>query len=350
MRRRKTRWRVWSSVAALALLASPARAQDAVAAFYKTHPVALVIPSSVGGGYDLYGRLVAQHLGRFLPGRPSINPTNMSGAAGVVAAQYVYAVGAKDGSVLGELYPNAIMEPLLGDAGRARYDSRRFNYIGSLNADAFICFARAAAPIRSFSDAFLHETILGATGAGAPSADYPSMYDNLLGAKFKIVSGYPGVTEIGLALEKGEIDGACGASWSVMTTGHPDWLRDGKMRLLAQENNKANPDIAKLGVPLTVDFAKTPDERAVLGFVFAQSTFGRPFVMAPETPPDRVAAMRAAFSAMLADAQFQAQAKQAQLDLVDPMDGEALTKVVANLLDTPQAIVERTKQALGAVR
>ncbi len=335
-------------VLAVSALASPARAQDAVAAFYKTHAVQLVIPSTVGGGYDLYGRLVARHLGRFLPGNPQVNPANMGGAAGVVAAQYIYAAGAKDGSAIGELYPNAVMEPLLGDAGRVKYDSRKFNFIGSLNNDAFICFVRAAAPIRKFEDAFAHEVVLGATGSGGPSTDYPALYNSLLGTKFKVVAGYPGITEVGLALMKGEIDGTCGSSWSVMTTGHPDWLRDGQMRVLAQENSEPNPDIAKLGAPLTVDFAKTREARAVLDFVFAQSTFGRPFVMAPEAPRERVEAMRTAFAAMVADKVFLADAANLKLEIIEPMNGAKLTETVTKLLATPTEIVEKTKAAVAA--
>lgn len=343
-----TVWRVVSigMACVLALGAVSARAQDGVPAFYRGKTVQLVIPSTVGGGYDLYGRLVARHLGRFIPGNPTVTPANMAGAAGVVAAQYIYAAGAKDGTAIAELYPNAVMEPLLGDKTRVKYDSLKFNFIGSLNSDAFICFVRANAKIKAFGDAFSEEVVLGATGSGAPSTDYPAMYDNLLGAKFKIVNGYPGITEIGLAIEKGEIDGTCGSSWSVMTTGHPDWLRDGKMRVLAQENSKANPDIARLGAPLTVDFARTPESRAILDFVFAQSTFGRPFVMAPETPAERVAAMRGAFAAMVADADFLAEAARLKLEIIEPMNGADLTAVVARLMATPADIVEKTKVAI----
>ncbi len=335
-----------AALAFAAVIVPPARAQDALAQFYRGRTVSLVIPSSVGGGYDLYGRLVARHLGRFLPGNPTIAPANMGGAAGVVAAQYIYAAGARDGSAIGELYPNAVMEPLLGEKARVKYDSLRFNYIGSLNSDAFICFVRADAAIKAFGDAMSQDVVLGATGSGAPSTDYPAMYDNLLGARFKIVNGYPGITEIGLAIEKGEIDGTCGSSWSVMTTGHPDWLRDKKMRLLAQENNKPNPDIAKLGVPLTVDFATAPDARAIMQFVFAQSTFGRPFVMAPETPLARVEAMRAAFAAMVADPVFLADAASMKLDIVEPMNGATLASTVARLMATPADIVDKTKAAI----
>ena len=327
-------------------VAAPARAQDAVAQFYKNRQITLVIPSSVGGGYDLYGRLVARHIGKYIPGNPNVVPSNMSGAAGVVAAQYTYASGAKDGSVLAELYPNAIMAPLLGDAGQVKYDPRKFNYIGSASAETFICFVRADAPVNSFADALTHDVILGATGVGGSSTDYPALYDNLLGAKFKVIAGYPGITEIGLAIEKGEIDGTCGSSWSTMTTGHPEWLRDGKMRVIAQENIASHPDIAKLGVPLSISFAKTPEAHQIMEFVFTQSNFGRPFVMAPEVPAERVEAVRRAFTTVLQDADLLAEAKTMNLEIDQPMTGADLQTIVARLLATPPDIVEKTKQAV----
>jgi tripartite-type tricarboxylate transporter receptor subunit TctC len=306
----------------------------------------VVIPSSVGGGYDLYGRLIAGTIGKYIPGNPSVVATNMGGAAGVVATQYVYSTGAKDGTVLGEVYPNAILDPLLGDKSQVKYDALKFNYIGSASADTHrICFVRANAPIKSFADALTHDIVLGASGAGAAGTDYPSMYNYLLGTKFKIIPGYPGMSEIGLAIEKGEIDGTCGTSWSTMTTGHPEWLRDGKMRVIGQESLVSDPDIEKLGAPLTISFAKTPEARAVMQFVYTQPTFGRPFVMAPEVPADRVEAVRRAFVQALRDPEFLAEAKQRKLDIEDPMNGANLQATVERLMATPRDIVEKTKEA-----
>ncbi len=331
----------------LALTAAPARAQDAVASFYKGRQVTVVIPSSAGGGYDLYGRLVARHIGRHLPGAPNVVASNMAGAAGVVAAQYIYAAGAKDGTALGLVYPNAIMEPLTGDRGNVRYDSRRFNFIGSANAEVFICYVATKSPVKGFADVFEREVILGASGAGAPSSEYTAMYNNLLGAKIKVVAGYPGITEIGLAIEKGEIHGTCGSSWATMTTGRPHWLADNIMRVIAQENLKPHPDIEKLGAPLTLTFAKTPEQRRVMEFVYAQADFGRPFLMAPETPKDRVEAMRKAFSDMLADREFLDDAARQKMEIVNPMDGATLQTTIDRLMATPPDVVERVKKATG---
>ncbi len=338
--------RILAYAAALLLVPPPALAQDAVANFYRGRQLSVIIPSSAGGGYDLYGRLVARHIGKHLPGSPNVAPSNMAGAAGVAAAQYVYAAGAKDGSVLGLVYPNAIIEPLTGRAP-VRYDSAKFNYIGSANAEVFICYVASASPVKSFADVFEREVILGASGAGAPSSEYTAMYNNLLGAKIKIVAGYPGITEIGLAIEKGEIHGTCGSSWATMTTGRPHWLKDNVMRVIAQEGLKPHPDIAALGAPLTISFAKTPEQRAVMQFVYAQSEFGRPFLMAPETPVERVAAMRRAFSAMLVDREFLDEAAKQKLEIVDPMDGATLQGAVERLMATDAGVIEAVKRAVG---
>jgi tripartite-type tricarboxylate transporter receptor subunit TctC len=337
--------------AALILLAlgaaAPAQAQDAVAQFYKSRQISLIIPSTVGGNYDLYGRLIGRHIGKYIPGNPNVVATNMPGAAGVVAAQYTYSTGLKDGTVLTELYPNAIGAPLLGDVGQIKYDPSKFNYIGSASAQTSICFVRADARVQSFADALTHEVILGAVGVGGASSDFPALYDNLLGAKFKVVNGYPGITEIDLAIEKGEIDGTCGSAWATMTTAHPEWLRDGTMRVLVQENITSHPDIAKLGVPLAVSFAKTPEARQVMEFVFTLWNFGRPFVMAPEVPAARAEAVRNAFTAVLQDPDLIADAKAMNLELDGPMTGAELKATVAHLLATPPDVVEKTKQAVA---
>ena len=338
-----------AAVLITALAIAPARAQDVVANFYRAKQIMLVIPSSVGGGYDLYGRLVARHIGKHIPGNPNVVPQNMAGAAGVLAAQYIYAAGAKDGTALGLVYPNAIMEPLSGRT-KPNYDSKKFNYIGSANAEVFICYVATASPVKSFADVFDREVVLGASGAGAPSSEYTAMYNNLLGAKIKIVAGYPGITEIGLAIEKGEIHGTCGSSWATMTTGRPHWLKENIMRVIAQENLKSHAEIAKLNAPLTLTYAKTPAQRAVMEFVYSQADFGRPFLMAPETPPERVEAMRRAFAAMLRDPEFLAEADKQKMEIVDPMDGATLQATVTRLMATPADVVEQVKKATAAAR
>lgn len=330
---------------ALWLSPAPAFAQDALE-FYKGRQVQVVIPSSPGGGYDHYGRLLARHIGRFIPGSPNVVPTNMPGAAGLVTARHVYGAAAQDGSVIGLFYTIAIMDPLLSNRPSAKYDPVKFNFIGSANSESFICYVRAASPLKTFADATQRDAVLGASGAGGYSTEYPAMYNNFLGTRFKVVGGYPGINEIGLAIESGEVDGTCGSSWSVMTTGRPHWLTKGVMRILAQENVKSHRDIAKLGVPLTISFAKTPDHRRVMEFIFAQSTFGRPFAVGPGVPPDRVAALRRAFAQMVRDPAFLADAEKLKLEISDPMTGEEVQAAVVKLMATSPEIVAAAKQAV----
>ena len=333
------------AAAVLAALSLSVQAQGSVAQFYKGRQITLVIPAPVGGGYDLYGRLLARYLGKYVPGNPTVITSNMAGAAGIVAAQYIYASAAKDGTIFGEFYASAILAPLLGDASQVKYDPLRFNYIGSASTDVDICFVRADTPAKTFAEALTQDVILGATGGGGSSLIYPALYINLLGAKFKVIPGYPGVNDIGIAIEKGEIQGTCGASWSVMTTSRPDWLRDGKMRVLAQENIASHQDIAKLGIPLTTSFASTAEVRQIMEFVFTQSDFERPFAMPPDVPAERVEALRRAFMSAMQDTDLLAEARTMKLEIDEPMSGSDLQATIAKLMKTPPEVIAKAQQA-----
>jgi tripartite-type tricarboxylate transporter receptor subunit TctC len=325
-----------------------AQAQDSVASFYRGKTLNLIVGSSAGGGYDLYGRLIARFIGRYIPGNPVVVVSNMPGAGGIVLTQYVANAGPKDGTVLGAIFPGAIMEPLLGDKSKVKYDVTKLNFIGSANSDGYVCIVRADAPTKSFGDVFEKELILGASSGGGSTVDFPTMIVNLLGAKFRLVTGYPGSNEITLAMEKGEVQGTCGVGWSTITTGRPQWIRDGFARVLAQENLKPMPDIASLGAPLTMSFAKTEEQRRIMELVYAQPTFGRPYVLAPEVPAERVEALRRAFATVMADPDLLAEAKRINLDVVDPMSGAELQALVTRLLATPDDIVDKTKAAIKA--
>jgi tripartite-type tricarboxylate transporter receptor subunit TctC len=342
------------AVAALCVAALPlvgARAadenkSDSVAQFYKGKTITIVIGSSPGGGYDLYGRLLARYIGQYIPGHPYVVPTNMSGAASVEDAQYIYASAPQDGTFIGLLYPGGVMEPLLGTKGPVRYDSTKFNYIGSANADAYVCVARADAPAKTLSDALRVSIVMGSSAGGGSTHDFPMLLNRVLGAKFKIVTGYPGSTEISLAIDKGEVQGACGLGWSSITAGHPQWLSEHSVNILAQENLTPNPQLAAMGVPLAISYAKTAEQRQIMTLIYAQPSFGRPFVMGPHVPPERVAAMRAAFQKALSSPEVVAEAKKEKLDLI-PMWGGDLEKLVAQLYATPPDVVAKTKAAIS---
>jgi tripartite-type tricarboxylate transporter receptor subunit TctC len=325
--------------------AVPVFAQDSVAQFYKGNTIRLVIGSSAGGGYDTYGRLIARYMSQYIPGNPTILPVNMPGAGSRTAAFYVYGVAPKDGTVIGAIFPGAIMEPLLGDKSRVKHDPQKLVYLGTATRDVYLCLGRTDAEAKSFTDVLTAPITVGGTAPGASTHDFPVMLDNILGAKFKVVSGYKGSHEIMLAIEKNEVQGACGISWPTVATHFSSWIEKKFALPLVQESARSHPAMAKLGVPLAVDFAKTPEDRKILELVYSQTIFGRPYVLAPETPPERIAALRKAFMATLADKQLLADAAKMHVD-IDPVPGEELQSLIAKIYATPPALVERAKAAL----
>ncbi|HEX2724708.1 MAG TPA: hypothetical protein VHN20_02690 [Beijerinckiaceae bacterium] len=330
------------------VLAAPAAASgkdEEVARFYKGKQVTMVIGSSTGGGYDLYGRLVARHIGKYIPGNPTVVPQNMIGAASLVAAQYIYNVGAKDGTAIGAIYPQVVLDQLIGDKASIKLDPRRLNYLGSANSEVYICMVRADTPVKSLDDAMKTEVIMGATAPGSSSYDFPRLLNSVLGTKFRVVSGYPGNQQIALALEKREIDGTCGTGWSTLASARPHWLRDGFIRVIAQEGLKGSPELDAMRVPMAISYAKTPEQRQIMEIVYSQLLFGRPFVVAPEVPSERLDTLQTAFMSALRDPELLAEAKKLNLEII-AMPGPEVRAMVERLFSTPPEIVDRAKQVL----
>ena len=324
--------------------ANLAAAQGSAEPFFKGKQISIVVGSSAGGGYDTYARLLGRHFGAFIPGHPAIVPQNMSGAGSNRAAAYIYAVAPKDGTAIGAIFPGAVLQPLIGDA-KLQHDPSKFVYLGNANSDVYVCFVRSDAPVQTFQDLLTKELIVGASNPGATTYDLPLLLNSILGTKFRIVTGYAGSREMTLALERGEIQGTCGIGWTGIEIMHPDWFKQDRVRVLVQLSNNGHPDLNKRGVPRAGDFAKTDDDRKVIELVFSQGIFGRPFVMPPGVPADRVAVLRDAFMAAFRDKTLMAEAGKMQLD-VDPMAGEEMQKLVTRIYATPTHLVERAKQAL----
>jgi tripartite-type tricarboxylate transporter receptor subunit TctC len=333
---------------ALALAAGPASAQvagrDAVEQFYRGKTLNIYVGSAVGGGYDGYARLLARHLGKYIPGNPAVVPQNMPGAGSNKAAGFVYGKAAKDGTAIGAIQPGAVLAPLLSDQP-VQHDSKRFIYLGSANSDVYLCFVRSDAPAKSFQDTFTREVILGASAEGATLRDLPVMLDNVLGTKFRLVTGYAGSHEVTLAVEKGEVHGMCGMGFVSLSMEHPDWVPSGRMRILAQEDLKGRPELNRAGVPRTVDFAKTDEDRQVMELIYSQNVFGRPYVLPPGVPSERVAALRAAFMAALADKDLLDEAAKMRFE-VGALAGEDLQAMTSRLFALPARISERAKLSL----
>jgi tripartite-type tricarboxylate transporter receptor subunit TctC len=332
--------------AALTALAavSPVRAQDAVAQFYKGKQINLYIGTSPGGGYDTYARLLARRFSSYIPGNPAIIPQNMPGAGSNKLASFMYSVAPKDGTAVGAIFSGAILQPLVGDTP-TQHDPSKFIYLGNANNEVFVCFARADAPAKTFQDTFSKELIIGATNEGGSTRDFAAMLINVLGSKLRIVTGYAGSNEIMLAIERNEVQGLCGVGWSSIAAQHAQWLTNGFGKLIAQLATKGHPEMNKMGVPLAIDFAKADEDRKVMELIYSQLIFGRPYVLPPGTPPDRVAALRKAFMAALQDKDTLAEAKKMDLDL-DALEGGAVQAEVAKAYSMPANIVERAKQAL----
>lgn len=327
---------------AAALASGSAAAQD-VAAFYKGKQITIVVGSSTGGGYDTYARLIARYMGKHMPGNPSVIVSNKPGAGSNVAADHIYFVAPKDGTQIGALMGGAVVEPLFGLIP-IKHDPSKFQYLGSANNDVYICVARTDSPVKTFADVFMHEVITGAS-ASSSTSDFPTVLNNILGTKFKMVLGYTGSNEISLAIAKNEVQAVCGVAWPSYSVTNPGWFDNGFAKVIVQLHVTGYPDLNKAGVPLAADFAKTPEQKAILELFFSQTIFGRPYVVAPEVPKDRVAALRQAFYDTLRDPDLGADAKKAGLD-VDQVTGDDLQKIVAKIYAAPPDIIAKTKAAV----
>ena len=337
---------VWLVLMALCggLAAGGAAAQDDVANFYRGKQIDLFIGSTAGGGYDTYARLLARHFSSHMPGNPSLVPQNMPGAGSNKATAYIYSVAKKDGTAMGAVFSGAIVEPLIGDT-KVQQDPAKLIYVGSANREVFFCFTWGSSPVKTLQDAFTKQAIMAASAAGGSTKDFPIMEDNLVGTKFKVVAGYPGSNEMTHAVEQGEADGQCGYGWSSLMGAHPDWYMQHKINFLAQEALKGHPTLDAMHVPLIIDYAKKPEDRQAMELVFGQLTFGRPYILPPGVPQDRVTALRKAFLDTLADKDLLAEAQKERLD-VNPVSGEEVQALVQKMYATPPAIVAHAKQSL----
>lgn len=330
-----------------AFAAAPASAQSP-ADFYKGKNVSIIVGSSPGGGFDLYGRLIGRHMSKHLPGNPNMVVSNMPGAGSIRLAQHIYNVAPRDGTVIGAVFSGAIVEHLIGTREKKpEYDPAKFTYIGSANSEAYVCLARKDAKAKTFADALNTEVVLGASASGGSTVDFPHVLRNVLGAKFKVVSGYPGTNEISMAVESGEVQGACGYAWSTVQSRRRHWINDNLVNVLVQEVPAAHPDLTKMGVPTAQQLAKTDEQRAILNLFYSQLKFGRPYVTGPDVPEDRVAALRKGFVDTLNDPELRKEADKLQID-IDILEGSEMQKLITELYATSPEIVEKTRAAVSA--
>jgi tripartite-type tricarboxylate transporter receptor subunit TctC len=330
--------------AATLCLASGAAAQDPVADFYRGKTVRITVGSAVGGGFDGYARLVGRHFGKHIPGNPTVVVQNIPGSGSNKAASYVALQAPKDGTAIGAIQPGAVLQKLHSDTPLP-HDPSKFVMLGSAASGVYLCLVRSDAPVKTFTEAFTQEVLIGTPGEGATLRELPIMLINVLGVKFRLIGGYAGSNEILLAMERKEVHGMCGMSWSSISMQRGAWIRNGTLRPIVQEDLRGHPDMHKMGIPLAISFAKTTEQRQVMEVIYTQNLFGRPYVLPEGVPADRLAVLRKAFMATMNDPTLIAEAEKAGMEL-GARDGEEVQALVSKLYALPANVVERTKKAM----
>lgn len=337
---RRTGWT--ALILSLAWLLAPgagaARAQNAVADFYRGKTVSLVVSTAAGSGYDFGARVLGRHLGRHIPGNPNVIVQNRPGGGGRTGTAFVYSVAPKDGTVIGAVQSFIATDPLLDPSVLQLFDPRHFAWLGSIANTSSVAIAWHDAPVKDIKDLYENELVVGGVGSATPMVTMPYLFHRLLGMKFSVVAGYESGNEVNLALERGEVKGRIDYSWHSLKAEHQDWIAAHKINLLFQIGLQTHPDLKAL--PLVIDLAKTPEDRQILQVIFLNYEFGRAFMLAPGVPEERIAALRSAFVATMADPDFLADAAASKLE-VSPVPAARLAQLVEEAYRLPAALVQR---------
>jgi len=304
-----------------------------------------IIGADVGGGYDIYSRTIGRHLARFIPGHPNVLPKNMPGASSAVAAATLYNISPKDGTAIGALMPGAVLDRVFDSRTAGNFVPSKFAYLASADSGTRVCITFNTSKVKDMASARAHEAIFGASAGGGSTRDYAAMIAKTAGAKFRIVSGYKGTTDILLAMERGEVDGLCGFDWNSLKSQKPDWLRDKKINILLQIALEPNAELNPLNVPILWNFVTKDDDRKALELIVSQQVFLRSYIAPPGTPETQVKMLREAFARTLADPEFLSDAAKAKID-INPSSGEKVQKVVETLYATPADVVARARELM----
>src|SRR5262245_1935457 len=327
-------------VATLALWAAPVAAQS-VADFYRGKTVTIVVSTSTGGGYDAMARTVARHVGRHIPGNPSVVVRNMPGAGGITAVNWLYNAAEKDGTIVGLVQNGTPLEPLFGTK-EARYDATKFNWLGTPSYEVSMVLLWHTVPVNTMEELRTRETNMGASGANSTPAFYTRLLNATLRTKMKLISGYPGQNDAFLAMERGELDGYPSVFYSALTSTRPTWLRDKQAKAIVQYGPARLQELPN--VPFATDLLTNEDDRLLMQAASAPQALGRPLLLPPDVPAARVAAMRKALADTFADKEFQADAEKIGLIVNAPQTGEQLQQVIEKAYATPSRVVERLRK------
>lgn len=326
---------------ALAVALVETAAAQSVEEFYRGKSVNLVIGFSVGGGYDLYARHLARHMGKHIPGNPTIVPQNMTGAGSLRAANFLYSAAPKDGTTFGTFARTTGINPLL-ESG-AKFDGTRFSWLGSVTDDVSTCITWHTTPVKTWKDFLTKPVTLGGQGPSSEPDIFARLYKNVFGAPIKLVAGYPGTNEISLAMERGEVDGLCGLSWSTIKTRHAKWLAEKKINVIVQSSFKRVPELGD--VPLVMEQTNDKEKLQILKLILAAQEMARPFAAPPDIPADRKAALIAAFDRTMKDPDYLADAVKMKID-VNPVSGKDIDALLAELYATPKEVVQKASEAI----
>jgi hypothetical protein len=314
--------------------------------YYAGKSIDLLIGAPPGGGYDIYARALARHYGRHIPGQPVIVSKNMPGAGSARAAGFISGIAPKDGTAIAAIMPGAVIGPLLDEKAEALFDPTKVNYIGTANNGTRVCVSRNDSGIKTFDDVLTQKAAFGGVSTNDSTRDYGFLHKRTVGARYDVVTGYSGTAEIALAMERGEIDGACGWDWASFKSQRPDWLRDGKVNVLLQVGLEPNAELSKMGVPSVFKYVKGEDDRKVVELVISQQVFQRSYIAPPGIAAEPLATLRAAFDGTMSDREFLDDAEKIRID-ISPLSGIKVQELVQKLYTTPKDIVARARQAIA---
>ncbi len=331
--------------ALLAALAAVAAAPAMSADYYAGKTIEMLIGADVAGGYDIYARAVARHMGAHIPGDPQILPRNMPGAGSALAGAHLFRAAPKDGTVLGALMPGAVMGRLLDEKASSLFEPTKFNYIGTADSGTRVCLTSATSSTKTYEDALRQKTVMAASQAGGATRDYEALHNHATGTMFDIVSGYKGTSDMLLAIERGEAAGLCGLDFSSLKSQKSDWLRDRKVNIIMQDALEPLPELTAMGAPTIWPYIHDELDRKAVELVLSQQLFGRSYVTPPETPPELVAILRAAFAETMRDPEFLADADKLRI-AISASSGEKLQEVVERVHASPPEVIDRAKRII----
>jgi tripartite-type tricarboxylate transporter receptor subunit TctC len=328
-----------TALAVLLIAATSAQAQD----FYKGKQVTILVAGTAGGGIDIGARVLARHLGKYIPGNPTVVAQLMPGAGGIRMIDHMSRVAPRDGTVIGTVAPGPIIEPLVGKR-KINYRMTDFTMLAAMDKDVTLCIAWGASKFKTIRDVMTTTMTVAGTGAGSSTDIYPIFLNEVMGTKFKVITGYQGSQETIIAIERGEVDGRCGWGWSSLNSTKPDWVRDKKVTYLLQMALERNP---KVDAPLALDFAKDDATRQMMTLMFGPLSLNKPFFGPPGMPAARTAELRKAIAQALNDKDLRAEARKTFGDEIEPTTGEQAQKIIAGIYATPPAVTERLRGILS---